>query len=112
MIRTLRQRYAVNFDLSIAALRTHYSESCPKNAYLDIERYMKENGFSHRQWSGYISDKEMTMAEMIDFTINIHNEFPWLYDCEEKMDATVISDVYDLKELMHIYLEEKHQELE
>ena len=49
------------------------------------------------------------MAEMVDFTIDIHREFPWLYDCEVKMDATVLTEVYDLKELMRIYLEEGNE---
>lgn len=109
MQNPLRMLYAVNFDLSISALRTHYSKTCPKNAYREIERYMKANGFSHRQWSGYVSDKKLTMAEMVDFTIDIHREFPWLYDCEVKMDATVLTEVYDLKELMRIYLEEGNE---
>ena len=50
---------AINFDLDTKVLKEIYCKS--KNpleylkAYKEIKGFMKENGFSHRQWSGYIS---------------------------------------------------------
>jgi virulence-associated protein VapD len=55
LARESRRRYAINFDLTIAQLRKHYDKDHPKSAYGKIKRYMLKHGFSHRQWSGYIS---------------------------------------------------------
>ena len=52
------------------------------------------------QWSGYISDKTMTKAELIDFTLGIHKAFPWLIKCEGSMDATVITSIFDIKQMI------------
>lgn len=95
-----KRRYAINFDLSIKALENYYSKNNPKGAYKEIQDYMEENGFSHRQYSGYTSNNTMTVGELQTFTMNLYNTFPWLKDCVEKLDATVISRIYDLKMMM------------
>lgn len=100
MPKEIRRRYAINFDLRIADLRTHYSKSNPKQAYKDIAKYMAEHGFSHRQWSGYISDGTMTKTELIDFTTDMHKHFPWLINCEGSMDATVITSIFDIRQML------------
>ena len=61
---------------------------------------MKNNGFEHRQWSGYISKQAMTKTELIDFTMKLHSEFPWLIHCEGSMDATVITNIFDIKQMI------------
>lgn len=66
MPKETRRRYAVNFDLKIADLRKYYSATNPKGAYKEIAKYMEKNGFSHRQWSGYISEGTMTKTELVD----------------------------------------------
>ena len=61
---------------------------------------MLTHGFSHRQWSGYISDKTMTKSDLIDFTVALHDQFPWLINCEGSMDATVITSIFDIKQMI------------
>ena len=100
MLKETRRRYAINFDLTIEQLKLYYSASNPKGAYAKISRYMKKNGFSHRQWSGYISDKTLSKSELIDFTMKLHQEFPWLIQCEDSMDATVITSIFDIKKMI------------
>lgn len=100
MPKEAKRRYAINFDLKIQQLRQYYSETNPEGAYSKISRYMEKNGFFHRQWSGYISDKTMSKSELIDFTMKLHKEFPWLIKCEGSMDATVITSIFDLKQMI------------
>lgn len=100
MPKETKRLYAINFDLKIVNLERYYSKTNPKGAYKEIASYMKSNGFSHRQWSGYISDKTMTRTELVDFTEKIHKHFPWLIKCEEKLDATVITGIFDIKQMI------------
>jgi virulence-associated protein VapD len=100
LARESRRRYAINFDLTIAQLRKHYDKDHPKSAYGKIKRYMLKHGFSHRQWSGYISNGTMSRTDLVDFTTALHREFPWLIKCEGSMDATVITDIFDIKQMI------------
>lgn len=96
----IRFRYAINFDLSISKLQQHFSQEHPKSAYGVLAKYMKLNGFEHRQYSGYISSEALTQAELLNIMRIVHNQLPWLKECENRMDATVITRVYDLKQLL------------
>ena len=55
-------RKQVTFDLSQEMLKKFYprgnskSETFYKKAYSDIQKFMLRNGFSHRQYSVYVSD--------------------------------------------------------
>ena len=95
-----KRKYAINFDLSINALVKYYSSTNPKDAYRVIKNFMKDHGFSRRQYSGYVSDKPMSIIELQAFTEQLYTHFPWLNYCVEKMDATVVPRVYDLKAMM------------
>ena len=99
MPKEIKRRYAINFDLSIKQLETFYSKEHPKRAYGQIARYMSKNGFVHRRWSGYISDKTMSKTELIDFTVKLHQTFPWLINCEGSMDATAVTNIFDIKKM-------------
>lgn len=41
----IKQKRAINFDLSIKKLMTFYSKTNPKGAYKDIYNYFVQNGF-------------------------------------------------------------------
>ena len=42
----------------------------------------------------------MTKTELIDFTLALHEAFPWLINCEENLDATVITSIFDIKQMI------------
>lgn len=63
MPKEATHKYAINFDLTIKQLEIYYSQTNPKGAYKKIAHYMYTHGFSHKQWSGYISDEPMTKTE-------------------------------------------------
>lgn len=89
-------RKAINFDLRINNLRRYFNEANPNYAYDLIHNYMISHDFIHRQYSGYVSNEEMTENQLIKFVIKMSNDFPWLHKCLSKCDSTDISNLHDL----------------
>ena len=99
---------AIYFDLDYNALKHFYSNTSPNNAYAEIEKYMLNNGFEHRQRSGYVSLKAMRMNVVTDFVKQMSKEFPWLHKCYKKFDVANIGVVHNLD----IYLDEPYYEID
>lgn len=57
----MKNRKALNFDLSTNELKKHFNSTA--EAYSQIKIFMIENGFEHRQYSGYISKEPMNERE-------------------------------------------------
>jgi len=88
-------RKAIYFDLDSEALMKYY---CKTNnweerlkAYGEIKSYLTKHGFSHRQYSGYNSDKPMTFLQVERLVYDMSRRFPWLEKCVKKFDVTNIS---------------------
>lgn len=111
MPKEVKRRYAINFDLKIADLKRYYSSSSPKKAYEEIAGYMAVNGFSHRQWSGYISDGTLSKTELLDVVTDLHKTFPWLIKCEKSMDATVITGIFDIRQMIIDSMEDEEEDV-
>ena len=63
MIKSLK---AINFDLDSKALQKIYQSDNPfiyLKAYKQINKFFTDNGFVHRQWSGYISKGKLRSEE-------------------------------------------------
>ncbi len=109
------------FDLSVKKLKMYFSSTNPNYAYKLIEMYMLDNGFSHRQFSGYMSQKEMSIEEGISFCKTLGENFPWLKMCVEKFDMTTVPVVYDMNPYlgnpikkdfnMEFYLEQTYEKV-
>lgn len=95
-------RKAINFDLSIKNLKLFFNDSNPNYAYTLIKKYMLEHGFGKRQYSGYISDNEMTDNELISFVVKMSKVYPWLHKSVLKCDSTDISNIHDLIEYLNL----------
>lgn len=65
-------------------------------AYREIKKYMKENGFVHRQGSGYISKKSMTDKDAATIISLMSKKFKWLKCSVRGMDATNIGKQYSM----------------
>ena len=63
--RTQTPRRAINFDLSTRTLEEIFGKGNTAKPYSDITHFMKENGFIHRQYSGYVSKEPMSDREFI-----------------------------------------------
>ncbi len=91
-----KSRRAIHFDLKESLLKKYYPKKDYKQAYKDICLFMENNGFIHRQWSGYFSVKPLTFADLTDIIDKMWNQFPWLEKCATKFDVTNIGKTYDL----------------
>lgn len=86
---------AINFDLSEDLLQLHYPKSI-KYAWREVGKYLKDNGFKHRQYSGYVSKQEIEDSQLMAIISNMWKQLPWLEYCAEKFDVTNIGKTYDL----------------
>ncbi|MBR1442316.1 MAG: vapd [Firmicutes bacterium] len=101
---TDESRKAINFDLDTKALKQYYPKKgflAHLGAYKDIEKFLLKNGFSHRQWSGYVSKEPMPYYSVADVINNLSKKYSWLSKCVNKFDVTEIGVTYDLTQDIH-----------
>lgn len=94
---------AINFDLDTKKLKDVYVSLTGKKynrAYYDIKSFMKKNGFSHRQGSGYISKEPMTEMTATLAVKKMGNLMPWLKECTKKIDLTIVGNQFDLTDVL------------
>lgn len=94
MFRKIRR--AINFDLSIKLLKEYYNAETPKNAYKELRSFFVENGFTHRQGSGYISVDPISDAAVANLCMTLKDEFPWLEQCAKSIDLTNVFGMHDI----------------
>ena len=86
---------SINFDLDTKKLQEHYPNKNYTQAYNDIKKFLTNNGFEHRQGSGYISKEDMTEVKVVD-TINVLNKKnPWLEKCCKTLDYYDVGKQYN-----------------
>ncbi len=95
MNKTKRKR-AINFDLDTAKLKEFYPKRNWRNAYKDIKKFFDDNNFTHRQGSGYISDEALSDRQIAEISRKISKTFPWLADCVNRFDVTILASIYDV----------------
>lgn len=93
---TLNGRKALNFDLNDYLLKTYYPSKSYKNAWRDIKRYLLKSNFEHRQYSGYVSRSEISMAEVGNLVGNMARKWNWLGRSVMQFDVTIVSDEYSM----------------
>ncbi|MDR0308812.1 MAG: hypothetical protein LBH87_02655 [Coriobacteriales bacterium] len=87
----------INFDLSVEKLRDEFGYDCYRKGYSLIQRFFIKNGFSHHQYSGYISKSAMSYGEVYILVLDtMTSELPWLANCVKKFDATNITSQSDM----------------
>ncbi len=97
----MKKRKAINFDLSTQALKKHFGENTA-TAYAKIKDFMLENGFEHRQYSGYASKEVMNDSQVASLAEKMSHKFSWLRSCIQEFDVTDIGEQYSLS---HIFRE-------
>lgn len=73
---------------------------CYKRAYGDIQRFMRKNGFEHRQYSVYTSVERLTTLDVITLMERLAEQFPWLSKCVEEIDVTNIGVQHSLRNVL------------
>ena len=90
-------RKAINFDLSTNELKKHFNSTA--EAYSQIKTFMIENGFTHRQYSGYVSKETMDDFAIELLAKRLSRKFSWLSTCVQNFDVTDIGEQHDLTHL-------------
>ena len=94
-----KYKKAINFDLDTKTLQKIFKSKNPfvyMKGYRQIGKFLKSNGFKHRQWSGYISKEPMSNTEVTGIVRQLNKSLPWLKQCVKKFDVTNIGDTFDL----------------
>lgn len=91
-----RYRRAFNFDLHVDSLKKYYPKKNFRQAYRDIRKYFLNNGFVHRQGSGYVSKKPIDYLELRKILTQMWKELPWLSKCATRFDVTNVGRTYSV----------------
>ena len=83
-----RRYKSINFDLDTHCLEAHFGKGKRQKGYSAIKSFLTKNGFIHRQWSGYVSEKKLTYAEIYIILDNFLDACPWLTKCANRFDVT------------------------
>lgn len=105
-------RKAINFDLNTESLKKIFHSNNPfgyLNAYKEIGKFLKNNGFEHRQWSGYVSRQPLTPIQVTAIVKGLNKTFPWFKSCVRKFDVTNIGETFDL---MYIFNSKSNAKLQ
>lgn len=93
-------RKALNFDLDTKKYEEYTGKKAP-TAYAEIKRFLKKNGFEHRQGSGYISKESLTDGKIFAIIQNMSVELEWLRNCVEQIDVTNIGKQHSLVDVVN-----------
>ena len=95
---TIHGRKAVNFDLNDNLLKQYYPSKSYKNAWRDIKKFLLKSNFEHRQYSGYVSNSAMSMAEAGNIIGKMARKWYWLNKSVMQFDVTNVGEEYSFLE--------------
>lgn len=94
-------RKSLHFDLDSAKLieacsNSENNISTRENAYHQISKFLTDNGFEHRQGSGYTTREGVSIAAVERTVGRMVDKFPWFSDCVKKIDVSYVGKTFDL----------------
>lgn len=106
------KKYSVNFDLSTAELREHYSAEHPEGAYSKIREFLEKRGYIHVQGSGYHTSEAVSLQSNYDTLNEMKEKFAWLKYSVKSMYLTEIGESYDATYLYRDDVNVEYRKLE
>lgn len=91
-----KTKKAINFDLDDNLLKRYYPSKNYKKGWKDIQKYLEEQDFIHRQYSGYVSKNFISMTKLGHILDNMVQQYGWLKNCVKEFDITIVGDEYNL----------------
>lgn len=88
-------RKAINFDIDTKKYEEFTGKPAP-TAYAQIKRFLKKNGFEHRQGSGYVSKDSLDDQKITAIIMNMTFNLSWLKYCIKQIDVTNIGKQHSL----------------
>lgn len=90
---------ALNFDLDTRKYEAITNKSA-STAYYQIQKFLENNCFEHRQGSGYVSKVSLTDIDVSNIVTEMATKLVWLKDCIKQFDVTNVGRQYSLLQLM------------
>jgi len=89
--------YAIAFDLTMDALKQHYSATSPGNAYGAVAKILAEYDFYPQQGSVYFGDTtKVDAVKTVLAIIDVTKRLPWFAACVRDIRMLRIEDNNDL----------------
>ena len=88
-------RKAINFDIDTKKYEEYTGKKSP-TAYAELKKFLKRNGFEHRQGSGYISKESLIDNDITALIINMTVTFDWFRYSIKQIDVTNIGKQHSL----------------
>ena len=80
-------RKAINFDIDTKKYEEYTGKKAP-TAYAEVKKFLKKNGFEHRQGSGYVSKNSLDDLRITAIITNMTLTLKWLRFCVKEIDVT------------------------
>lgn len=90
-----KHRVALNFDLFQNKLK-EYGFKNPLEAYKELGKELKKNGFVKRQQSSWFSKENLNETQVALIVTKITKKIPWLSDCVKHFTATTEEAAHDI----------------
>ncbi len=88
-------RKAINFDIDTKKYE-EYTGKKALTAYAEVKKFLKKNGFEHRQGSGYVSKNSLDDLRITAIITNMTLTLKWLRFCVKEIDVTNIGKQHSL----------------
>lgn len=88
--------YAIRFDLDTKTLQDSYPNSSWRNAYFDIERELRQHGFTRKQGSVYFGEDSVDVVRCQTAVQTLALEFDWFAPSVRDIRMLRIEDNNDL----------------
>jgi virulence-associated protein VapD len=88
--------FAIAFDLDTKTLQDSYPNASWQNAYFDIERALREHGFTRRQGSVYFGDERVDVVSCQLAVQELAVEYDWFAPSVRDIRMLRIEDNNDL----------------
>ena len=88
-------RKAINFDIDTKKYEEYTGKKAP-TAQAEVKKFLKKNGFEHRQGSGYVSKNSLDDLRITAIITNMTLTLKWLRFCVKEIDVTNIGKQHSL----------------
>lgn len=90
-------------------LRRYYSDKSPKNAYGEIKKMLKREGFEHKKDSDYVNE-EIDKVKTVIIIEEFSQENKWFPLCVNKINISPNVESLDISVMISRLIDEKWQE--
>jgi virulence-associated protein VapD len=99
--------FAIAFDLDTETLKRSYHNTSWQNAYNDIARFLRDQGFDRQQGSVYFGNEEVDMVRCQTAVQRLTLEYEWFAPAVRDIRMLRIEDNNDLTPAIELALEAK-----